>query len=221
MKVKLISKTMISDEDLLRACSSPDKGEDLVAYCARVSNPNNQHNFETAHRLLKYCAKHGHFSVFEMFDLTMEIQTSRAISAQILRHKSFSFQEFSQRYSQVNRIELYAARRQDETNRQNSIDDMSVEDKQWFYETQLDTARITQARYQEALQRGVAKEQARMLLPMGVQTRMYMKGSARSWIHYCQVRTDPSTQLEHREIAEKCKDILLDELPSIAGVFEG
>ena len=137
--------------------------------------------------------------------MTIEIQTSRAISAQILRHRSFTFQEFSQRYAETTGFELYAARRQDNKNRQNSIDDMEPEDRYWFRSAQEEIQEVSEKLYLEALERGVAKEQARFLLPMSTSTKLYMSGSIRSWIHYLKSRTDLSTQLEHREIAERNK----------------
>ena len=160
--------------------------------------------------------KHGHWSILEQANMCIEINTSRAISAQILRHRSFSFQEFSQRYAPVQSFEQYEARRQDQKNRQNSISDMSDEDQKWFPEQQKDVQEHAEKAYNEALVKGIAKEQARFLLPMASSTKMYMNGSIRSWVHYIQVRTDPSTQKEHREIAEKIKEIFIEELPIVA-----
>ena len=194
--------------------------ESLLAYCARVSNPKNQNNHATADKLLKYCANNKHWSVFEMADMTVEITTSRFIAQQILRHRSFSFQEFSQRYAEATEFETYPARRQDEKNRQNSIDDMSDGVKRWFEQEQKGIQDLCALRYQEALKKGIAKEQARFLLPGSVQTKLYMKGSVRSWIHYLSVRTDKATQLEHREIALKCQAILLEQFPSLSEVLE-
>jgi thymidylate synthase (FAD) len=146
----------------------------------------------------------------------MEVETSRAIAAQILRHKSFSFQEFSQRYAEVaGEIQPTEARRQDTKNRQNSIDDLPQDVKDWFAFTQQDLAEQALLAYYAAIEAGIAKECARMLLPLSTTTRLYMSGSVRSWIHYCQVRTDPATQLEHRLIAEQCKDILIQQFPSL------
>ena len=209
MEVKLVSLT-----------SSPDKSaEELVAYCARVSNPKNQNNHATADKLLKYCAKHNHWSVFEMADMTLEITTSRAIAQQILRHRSFSFQEFSQRYAEATGFETYEARRQDNKNRQNSIDDLSEETKEWFDAAQAAVRQMALAQYQAALRVNIAKEQARFLLPLSTQTTLYMKGSIRSWIHYIQVRADPSTQKEHRDIALECRKILLNNFPSLTDIM--
>jgi thymidylate synthase (FAD) len=212
--VKLISVT--------KPCSShlpPElqTAEGLMAYCARVSSPNQENpDYE---KLLSYCAKHGHWSVFELADMTLEIVTSRAIAQQILRHRSFSFQEFSQRYSEnkFGYIET-EARRQDKKNRQNSIDDMSQQDKAWFSFVQQQQYQTAYKNYKEALKRGIAKECARMLLPLNTGTKLYMKGSIRSWLHYCQVRCHPSTQLEHREIALQAQSILMKEFPSLGGL---
>lgn len=191
------------------------KAEKHISYCARVSNPSNQKNTEYE-KLLAYCIKHQHWSIFEMANMCVEITTSRAISAQILRHKSFSFQEFSQRYSNVSEFEEYNARRQDLKNRQNSIDDLSIETKAWFHQAQEIAITISSDLYTEAIDKGIAKEQARFLLPLSTRTRLYMNGSIRSWIHYITLRTDPSTQLEHRVIAEECKKIFKDNLPVVS-----
>jgi len=201
MSVKLISTTT--------------DAEKIIGYCARVSNPANQDNPEVA-KLLSYCIKHQHWSVFEMAHLTMEIQTSRAISAQILRHKSFCFQEFSQRYQEISDYVTYQARRQDIKNRQNSIDDLNEGVKNWFVDSQEEIWDLCKAKYDCAIEQGVAKETARFLLPLNTKTTMYMSGSVRSWIHYIKVRTDPSTQLEHRDIAEQCKKIFIEQLPEIS-----
>lgn len=198
------------------------ESEKIIAYCARVSNPANQDNPEVA-KLLSYCIKHGHWSIFEMANMCVEITTSRAIAAQILRHKSFSFQEFSQRYAEVGEppeAVIYQARRQDLKNRQNSIDDMSEDDKIWFKNAQEDVAEFAYQRYKLALRKGIAKEQARFLLPLSTETKLYMNGSVRSWIHYLQLRTDKATQLEHREIAEGIKAIFCEQLPTIAKALD-
>ena len=183
-------------------------------YTARVSNPSNQNSTNT--KLLNYCIKHGHWSVFEMAHITVEIVTSRGISAQILRHKSFSFQEFSQRYAEATEYIYYDARRQDDKNRQNSIDDMSEEDKEWFEDAQAKVTGLADELYKEALAKGIAKEQARFLLPLSTKTKLYMTGSIRSWIHYLDLRCDNGTQLEHREIADSIKSIFKQQLPIIA-----
>lgn len=214
MKVKLISRTQ--PVDLYPIESS----EHLVSYCARVSNPKNQDNIKTADKLLQYCARHGHWSVFEMADMTLEITTSRAIAQQILRHRSFSFQEFSQRYAECTKFEFIEARRQDPKNRQNSTDDVSDEDYAWFQSCIKEIEELAVLYYSQAIDRGIAKEQARFMLPHHTQTTLYMKGSVRSWIHYCQVRCDPSTQKEHRYVAEECREILLEQFPSVKNIFK-
>jgi thymidylate synthase (FAD) len=186
-----------------------------MAYCARVSNPKNQDNPDFS-KLLAYCIKHGHWSVFEQANMVVEINTSRAIAAQILRHKSFNFQEFSQRYSTVNSFIEYEARRQDEKNRQNSIDDLPEDTKEWFKKSQKDVWDLAYSKYEEALSKGIAKECARFLLPLNSETRLYMNGTIRSYIHYIQLRTHESTQLEHRIIAEEIKKVFIENLPIVA-----
>lgn len=200
MKVNLVSIT--------------PEAERIIAYCARVSSPN-QDNPEIQ-PLLSYCIKHGHWSIFEMADMTVEIETSRAIAAQLLRHKSFSFQEFSQRYSVATEFEMYPGRRQDKKNRQNSIDDLPPEIMSHFNDMQSRVHELGYQLYMEALSLGIAKEQARFLLPLSTKTRLYMKGSIRSWIHYLKVRQDASTQKEHRDIANLIWDIFSKELPVIS-----
>lgn len=194
--------------------------EEKVAYCARVSNPNNQRNHETAPKLLKYLMKHKHWSPFEMANVCMEIETTRDIARQILRHRSFSFQEFSQRYATVNEFETRECRLQDTANRQNSLttDDFSLQD--WWQAAQNRVKADAEFMYQAALNRGIAKEQARALLPEGMaMSRMYMNGTLRSWLHYIEVRTDPSTQKEHRDVAEACKTVLSVLCPSLVGMY--
>ncbi len=221
VKVRLIAKTQICNQDLLDSLSS-NSPEELIMYCARVSNPENQESGKTG--LLNYCANHGHWSIFEMSNMVIEIETTRAISTQILRHRSFSFQEFSQRYKEVtafdDSFEIYSARRQDVKNRQNSIDDMPEEDRLWFEGSQLDVQELAVDKYQEALDRGIAKEQARFLLPMNSKTKLYMNGNIRSWIHYLNIRCDKSTQLEHREIAEEIKKIFVEQFPNVSKALE-
>lgn len=213
MKVKLIAKTVICDEDVKAALNGFDNPEQLVMYCARVSNPNNQNSGKPG--LLKYCLDHGHVSIFEMGNMVFEIETSRAIAAQILRHRSFSFQEFSQRYAEAQNIEVYEARSQDPKNRQNSKDDMTEEEKAWFLFAQKKHNENCIKLYKEALARGVAKEQARFLLPLSTTTKLYMNGSLRSWIHYLALRTGNGTQKEHQEIALAIREIFVKELPTI------
>ena len=190
--------------------------EEKVAYCARVSNPENQHNNETAPKLLKYLMKNKHWSPFEMANVCMEIETTRDIARQILRHRSFSFQEFSQRYAVVNGFSVRECRMQDTKNRQNSLNTDDLEMQNWWNATQMRVQKEAEFMYQAALNRGIAKEQARALLPEGMAvSRMYMNGTLRSWLHYIEVRTDPSTQKEHRDVAEACKTVLSVLCPSI------
>lgn len=190
--------------------------EEIIVYTARVSSPKNQENMETAPKLLKYLIKHKHWSPFELVDLTLEIVTSRAIAQQILRHRSFSFQEFSQRYAEVQNYVSYDARRQDDKNRQNSIDDLPEGTKKWFKDMQDDNWKMSMVLYKKALEFGIAKECARFFLPLNTETRLYMKGSVRSWIHYLETRTSESTQKEHRDIALEIKKIFDVSFPSIA-----
>jgi thymidylate synthase (FAD) len=194
--------------------------EELIAYTARVSNPANQMNQETAPKLLAYCIRNKHWSIFEQVNMTVEITTSRAIAAQILRHRSFSFQEFSQRYAEVTEFIEYPARRQDDKNRQNSVDDLTQPVKDWFQRVQVINNSDVMHRYKTALENGIAKEQARFLLPLSTQTTLYMCGSIRSWIHYIELRSSNGTQLEHREIALKCREIFKTHFPSVAEAME-
>lgn len=196
----------------------------IMGYCARVSNPDNQENPDVA-GLLRYCAKNGHWSVFEMANACIEIETTRDIARQILRHRSFSFQEFSQRYADVTQLGyagLREARLQDTKNRQNSLDP-SDNDKwlvHWWNDIQREQIRESLQLYKRALENGIAKEQARALLPEGLTpSRMYLNGTLRSWITYCQVRTDPSTQKEHRLIASKVVNVLRQVAPITVGAF--
>ena len=194
-----------------------------IAYCARVSNPSNQGN-DSFDGLLKYCIKHKHWSIFEQAFMTLEIETSRAIAAQILRHRSFTFQEFSQRYADSSllgeKIPIPEFRRQDTKNRQNSIDDLDafeVQRLEMQTQTLFDSA---MALYQQMLDKGVAKECARMVLPLAVPTRMYMSGSLRSWMHYIDLRSANGTQKEHMEIAIACKEIFSEQFPTIGAALE-
>ncbi len=212
MQVRLVSMTGLSESQAAELPPELHTVEGIMAYTARVSSPT-QDNPSYA-GLLKYCATHGHWSVFEMVDMTIEITTSRALAQQILRHRSFSFQEFSQRYAKASMgFETYEARRQDVKNRQNSIDDMDEASKAWFEDAQSKVQSLTSTLYDYALTLGIAKEQARFLLPASTTTKLYMKGSVRSWIHYLSVRTDPSTQKEHRDIALAIKGVFLAQLP--------
>ena len=193
-------------------------GEELIAYCARVSSPN-QENPEYA-KLLAYCIKNGHWSVFEMASMCVEIETSRAIAQQILRHRSFSFQEFSQRYAAVSEFIPYQARRQDFKNRQNSLDDLPEDTKNWFIDEQNTLGQIAFQRYEKALSMGIAKECARFLLPLNVKTKMYMHGTIRSWIHYLEQRIKPGVQKEHRDIALAIQKIFALEYPNCAKALD-
>lgn len=200
--------------------ATPDL-EEKVAYCARVSNPNNQRNHETAPKLLKYLMKHKHWSPFEMANVCMEIETTRDIARQILRHRSFSFQEFSQRYAEVSEFETRECRMQDNKNRQNSLVTDDLDTQEWWWAAQNRVKSEAEFMYQAALNRGIAKEQARALLPEGMAvSRMYMNGTLRSWLHYIEVRTDPSTQKEHRDVAEACKSVIATLCPSIMEIYQ-
>lgn len=200
------------------------KAEELVAYMARVSNPNNQSNTETSERLIKYLINHKHWSPFEMCHLVLEINTTRAIAAQILRHRSFTFQEFSQRYADIKEltssIQLPHLRRQDFTNRQNSIDDLTTDKTQIFYRRIAQHFEEAQDLYREMVSAGVAKECAREVLPLATPTRLYMAGSLRSWIHYIDLRSEAGTQLEHRQIAQQAKEIFVKEFPTIGKALD-
>ena len=204
---------------LVRLVSITPDAEEIIAYCARVSNPANQDNHQTVDKLLGYCIEHGHWSIFEMANIVLEINTTRSISPQILRHRSFSFQEFSQRYARVSDlggIDLPHLRRQDKKNRQNSFDDLSAEQTQLFYRRIASHYAEAEDLYEEMLSKGVAKECAREVLPLSSPTRLYMNGTVRSWIHYIQLRTTPGTQLEHQQIADSAKTIFCQQLPIIA-----
>lgn len=190
--------------------------QEMVAYVARVSNPENQLNHETSSKLLNYCIKHKHWSIFEHCFITLEIKTSRAIAAQLLRHRSFVFQEFSQRYAESSNFIVYPARKQDSKNRQNSTDDVNEDDAIWFKNIQNDLGNQTLHIYKEGLKRGIAKEQMRFLLPLSTETTLFMSGSLRSWIHYIELRCSKETQLEHRLIAEECKTIIKKQIPDVS-----
>ncbi len=194
-----------------------------MGYVARVSNPNNQDNPNVA-GLLKYCIKHNHWSVFEQAHMTVEIETTRGIAAQVLRHRSFTFQEFSQRYADVSYIRedipLPALRRQDDKNRQNSIDDIDPHTRQNFeiemrkhFDQSIDL-------YKKMLHAGIAKECARFVLPLATPTRIYMTGSCRSWIHYIDLRSAHGTQQEHKEIAEACREVFVEQFPIVSEALE-
>ena len=209
MTVKLVSVT-------------PD-AEQTMAYVARVSNPANQENDNYA-GLLRYCIKHNHWSVFEQSFMTLEVETTRAIAAQILRHRSFTFQGFSQRYADSSllskAIPLPELRRQDTKNRQNSIDDLDpfvVQKLEMQMQTLFDSS---MALYQQMLERGVAKECARNVLPLCTPTRIYMSGSCRSWIHYITLRSANGTQKEHMDVANACREVFKEQFPTVAEALE-
>ena len=209
MNVKLISVT-------------PD-AEKTMAYVARVSNPNNQENPNYA-KLLGYCIKHNHWSVFEQGFMTLEIETTRGLAAQILRHRSFTYQEFSQRYADSSllseTIPLPELRRQDTKNRQNSIDDVDAFTRQEFeikMRRHFDEAMVL---YQSMLDMGIAKECSRFVLPLATPTKIYMSGSCRSWIHYINLRTANGTQKEHMDLAEGCKKVFIEQFPTCAEALE-
>jgi thymidylate synthase (FAD) len=189
--------------------------ENLIVKMARVSNPVNEDNMATAPKLLRYLIDHQHVSPFEMCSLCVKIDTERDISAQILRHRSFSFQEFSTRYAQVQSLVFPDLRKQDLKNRQNSTDDLAPITKKLFAVGIKVLYSMSARLYEAMLYCGVAKETARRILPLSTQTTLYMHGTLRSWIHYINVRTDPGTQLEHRLIAEGCKQIFIEQFPTI------
>ncbi len=214
MKVKLISYSKpargMYDEGLTDA-------QELIAFCARVSNPSNQFNMDTADKLIRYLIKHKHWSPLEMVSACLEITTTRDIARQILRHRSFSFQEFSQRYADPTKdldFVLREARLQDEKNRQNSIDTNDAALKVWWDAKQkfiIDTVRQT---YAEAIEKGIAKEQARAILPEGnTVSRLYMNGTLRSWIHFIDLRSGNGTQKEHMEVARECANVIAEAFP--------
>jgi thymidylate synthase (FAD) len=209
MSVKLVSVT-------------PD-AEQTMAYVARVSNPNNQENPNYA-KLLGYCIKHNHWSVFEQSFMTLEIETTRGLAAQILRHRSFTYQEFSQRYADSSLLSDYIPvpelRRQDTKNRQNSIDDIGEYEKLQLQGKIQEHFAEGMRLYKELLKHDVAKECARFVLPLATPTRIYMSGSCRSWIHYIQLRSANGTQKEHMEIAEECKKIFSEQFPTVAEALE-
>lgn len=214
-KVRAIGVTVPVVEDI------PDS-EGILSYAARVSNPANQDNFETAGKLLQYCVKHKHYSVFETCNIVMEIETPRDIARQILRHRSFSFQEFSQRYAEATNFILRECRLQDKTNRQNSTESENDELNDWWLTEQDILLAEVEAFYKEAINKGIAKEVARVILPEGLtMSRMYMNGTVRSWLHYIDVRDDEGvTQAEHVDIARKAKVELLKYFPFLEEVIK-
>lgn len=222
MNVKLVSttKSLVSEKEL--------STEELIVYIARVSNPSNQLNSESSDKLISYLAKNKHWSPFEMVDMTVEIVTSRAIAQQILRHRSFSFQEFSQRYAEVTEFEKVQLRKQADKNRQSSSIQIGEEkmkdgtEESSMTMNQMIESHINESEtlYKMLIKNGAAKECARMVLPLTTQTKIYMKGSIRSWIHYLQIRCDEHTQLEHRQIAEEIRNIFTVNFPNISKALE-
>lgn len=214
IKVKAIGVTQPVVEDI------PD-AEGIVSYAARVSNPQNQSNFETAGKLLKYCVEHGHYSVFETVNVVMEIEAPRDIARQILRHRSFSFQEFSQRYAEAQSFVFREARLQDTKNRQNSIRTEDDILKLEWVKRQSKVLEAVEEAYKWAIESGVAKEQARSVLPEGLtMSRMYMNGTLRSWLHYCELRGGHGTQLEHVDVAQKAKQELVQHFPFLEDLMK-
>lgn len=198
---------------------TPD-AEKQIAYMARVSNPANQNNTTSSPKLLKYLITNKHWSPFEMVNVCMEITTTRDIARQILRHRSFSFQEFSQRYAEATEFELAECRLQDEKNRQNSLTTDNPALQYWWEGAQKRVQTEAEFMYKGALAKGIAKETARKLLPEGLtMSKMYMNGTLRSWLHYIDIRCDKATQKEHREVAEQCRDIIYAQFPSIKEVL--
>jgi thymidylate synthase (FAD) len=210
MKVKLISYSQPPPET-----THNQSLQDLVAYCARVSNPANQMNTETNDKLIQYLMKHEHWSPLEMVSICLEIETTRDIARQILRHRSFSFQEFSQRYAVADLgFETRKARIQDTKNRQNSIETQNTELETEWQQKQIQVQHMISETYDWALQNGIAKEQARAVLPEGMTvSRMYMNGTLRSWVHYIQLRSGNGTQKEHREVALECAKVISQIYP--------
>lgn len=212
MRVKLvaITKPLVGDGNLTAS--------DFITYAARVSNPSNQMSLLTAPKLLAYCIKHGHWSIFEQASMTVEIQTSRAISAQIIRHRSFCFQEFSQRYAPIDEAEPVELRTQDLKNRQASGDTYAQD---WAMDAMAKSIDLAFKTYRSLLQEGVSRETARMVLPLCTRTTLYMTGNIRSWVHYLEQRCDKGTQLEHRRIAEAIRDtIFAVEFPHIHNALQ-
>ena len=215
MSVALVGMTQPS---AITGCYTANE---LIAYAARVSNPDNQNNPKTASKLLGYLIKHEHWSPFEMVSVTMEITTTRDISRQIIRHRSFSFQEFSQRYAKSTNFETRECRLQDEKNRQNSIETEDRELEESWNTAQKTVINAANDAYQWALENGIAKEQARAVLPEGnTETTLYMSGTLRSWVHYCKLRMANGTQKEHIEIAEQCWDVISQHFPDVAKAVE-
>ena len=216
MSVSLVGMTQPS------ASTGCHTANELIAYTARVSNPDNQNNPKTASKLLGYLIKNEHWSPFEMVSVTMSITTTRDISRQIIRHRSFSFQEFSQRYAVSAKSQTRECRLQDTTNRQNSVETEDHQLAEWWIMAQKELIQKSKLVYQTALDHGIAKEQARAVLLEGnTETTLYMAGTLRSWIHYCKLRRSNGTQKEHSEIADQCWDVLSQHFPDVATAVEG
>ena len=206
----------------VKLITSTPKAEETIGYIARVSNPKNQSNPDVS-GLLGYCIKHGHWSIFEQAHMTLEIETTRGLAAQILRHRSFTFQDFCQRYANTNflgTIPVPDLRRQDEKIRQNSIDDVPLKQVEFLQKEIQAYFAEGMDLYNELIREGIAKECARFVLPLATPTKLYMTGTLRSWIHYIDLRSGHGTQKEHMEIAEKCRDIFKEEFPIISKALE-
>lgn len=207
--------------EIVSLISVTPKAEELISYCARVSNPSNQLNAESE-RLIKYLIKHKHWSPFEMAHMVLEVNTTRAVAAQLLRHRSFSFQEFSQRYADVSLMDFASIpelRRQDTKNRQNSIDDLDVNMVARYNQRIGELYADAEGLYKSLLSAGVAKECAREVLPLGTPSRLYVSGAIRSWLHYIDLRQGNGTQKEHRDIAVACRGVLEKECPTICAAM--
>ena len=199
-----------------------DNGDDLISFMARVSNPDNQNNTETSAKLIRYLIKHKHWSPFEMVNMCVEIKTTRSIAAQILRHRSFSFQEFSQRYAEVTKdAYIPHLRTQDLKNRQNSVDDLNETDQQYYQVLMQQHFQHGKRLYDDMLKAGVAKECAREVLPLSTPTTMYMNGTLRSWLHYCDLRCGNGTQHEHKLVADSCKKLIYRCFPMVYEAMYG
>lgn len=217
MNVKLISITRPASGFLPDSLERAMDAESLIVYCARVSNPENQANMETSPKLIRFLIKHKHWSPFELANMCVEIKTSRAIAAQILRHRSFSFQEFSQRYSEATKLEEVQLRKPADKNRQSSSESFDNQDEVYKIANSAMISALNT--YNDLIKKGVARECARMILPLGTETTMYMNGSIRSWIHYINLRTEENTQKEHREIANNIKNIFIKSFPNTSAAL--
>jgi len=219
--LKFTNTLLHSTTLMVKLIHSTRNGDGLIAYMARVSNPDNQDNPESA-KLIRYLIKHKHWSPFEMVNMCVEIITTRDIAQQIIRHRSFSFQEFSQRYAKTDRPDLFNLRYQDKSNRQNSIDGVPAHVQRKLQEKICNVYKDSYLLYEEMLEQGIAKECARKILPINTPTKLYMNGNARSWIHYIDLRSGNGTQEEHRKIAEDCRRLFRGCFPATAtAVWEG